>query len=81
MRQWLMGWVAGVAIVGSALAAGDGGGHWLHGQQAPAIAGAAAQVAEHAAGHRLVVLGELHGTAQIPVLAARLATAYAHRAR
>lgn len=79
MRQWLMGWVAGVAMVGSALAAGDAGGHWLHGQQAPAIAGAAAQIAEHAAGHRLVVLGELHGTAEIPALAARLATAYAQQ--
>ena len=79
MRQWLMGWVAGVAMVGSALAAGDGGGRWLHGQQAPAIAGAAAQVAEHATGHRLVVLGELHGTAEIPALAARLATAYAQQ--
>lgn len=48
----------------------------LQGQQAPAIVEAAAQIAEHAAGHRLVVLGELHGTAEIPALAARLASAY-----
>lgn len=80
MRQWLMGWVAALAMAGSALAAGDGGPRrGLQGQQDPAIVQAAAQIAEHAAGHRLLVLGELHGTAQIPALAARLATAYAEQ--
>ena len=79
MRQWMIGWVAALAMVGSALAAGDGGPRGLQGQQDPAIAEAAAQIAEHAAGHRLLVLGELHGTAQIPALAARLATAYAEQ--
>ena len=79
MRQWLIGGVAALAMVGTALASGDGGHSRLQGQQAPAIVEAAAQIAEHAAGHRLLVLGELHGTAQIPALVARLATAYARQ--
>ncbi|WP_245626412.1 calcium-binding protein [Stenotrophomonas ginsengisoli] len=49
----------------------------LQGQQDPAIVQATAQIIEHARGHRLVVLGELHGTAEIPALAARLAATYA----
>ena len=38
----------------------------------PAIVAAAAQIAAHAGKHRLIVLGELHGTRQIPALTAAL---------
>ena len=49
----------------------------LQGPQDPAIARASAQIIEQAHGHRLVVLGELHGTAEMPALAARVGAAYA----
>ena len=42
-----------------------------------AIVQAARQIAAHAGRARLIVLGELHGTAEIPALAARLVADYA----
>lgn len=44
---------------------------------APAIADAATLIRKQAAGHRLILIGELHGTRQVPELVARLVTAYA----
>ena len=43
----------------------------------PVIVAAAAQIAAHAGKHRLIVLGELHGTRQLPALTAALVAHHA----
>lgn len=66
MKRWLWMAVATIAMgVGSALAG-----------PAPVSEGAAAQIMARAGEHRLLVLGEYHGTAEIPVLVAELMERY-----
>ncbi len=78
MQQWLAGLVLAVGLLGG-VQARAGTDRELSGREDPAISAAAQQLIEHAGQHRLIVLGEPHGTREIPALVARLVAHYSQQ--
>lgn len=76
MARWLLMMVMALLLLGPA-ATHATARPALAGLDDPAIAQAAAHIVEQAGSHRLIVLGELHGTSEIPALAGALVAHYA----